>query len=104
MRQRSSWYIAGSYCWAESAKGKIQSTASRIQKERLFTVGPRRKARINYCSAEWTGRSDKSRQKENPPCGKRRADSLLSQLPSYCLSAGFSIGFFPAAEAAAAFG
>src|SRR5271157_3280150 len=47
MRQRSSWYVAGSYCWAERAKGKskMQSTASRIQKKRLFTVGPRKKSK-----------------------------------------------------------
>src|SRR6266852_3449805 len=46
-RQRRSWYIAGSYGWAERAKGKskMQSAASRIQKKRLFTVGPRKRGK-----------------------------------------------------------
>src|SRR5208282_106233 len=66
MRQWSSWYRSGSYCSAESAKGKNnkQSAASNIQirvpipKKRIVTIFPRREVRINHGSGDWTGWSD----------------------------------------------
>src|ERR1700675_1619910 len=56
MRQRSSWYIDESTdCAARThVKRKMQSEASRIETNRVFTFGPRREARINQGRGDCT--------------------------------------------------